>query len=137
MSAAIQRLNPRTLPDTSNIGYSQISIAGPGRLAFVSGQVAWRAEGGEVPGPLAAQTAVVIENLQAALSALDARPQQIVQMRVYLTELTSETQEVVMSQLVRLLDGARPSLTGVAVAALAAPDLQIEVEMVVQLPAEP
>lgn len=135
MSLPIVRMNPPTLPDAGNVGYSQISVVDPGRLAFVSGQVAWRAEGGDVPGSLAEQTAIVVENLTGALQALDATPGDIVQMRIYLTDLRSETQEIAMAEILRFLDGAQPSLTGIGVAALAGSDLQIEVEMVVQVAA--
>ncbi len=135
MSASVVRMNPKTLPDTGKVGYSQISIAQPGRLAFVSGQVAWPDEGGDVPGSLAEQTAIVIKNLNGALDALEATPDDIVQMRVYVTDLRSETREIAMTEILRFLEGAQPSLTGIGVAALAAPDLQIEVEMVVQVAA--
>lgn len=133
MSTSVVRMNPKTLPDAGKVGYSQISTAEPGRLAFVSGQVAWRAGGGSVPGSLAKQTAIVVENLKGALNALEANPNDIVQMRIYLTDLRSETQEIAMTEIMRFLDGAQPSLTGIGVAALAAPNLQIEVEMVVQI----
>ena len=135
MSASVVRMNPKTLPDAGKVGYSQISIAQPGRLAFVSGQVAWRADSGAVPGSLAEQTAIVVENLKGALDALEASPDDIVQMRIYLTDLQSETQEIAMTEILRFLDGAQPSLTGIGVVALAAPELQIEVEMVVQVTA--
>ena len=131
---AITRINPKTLPDAGKVGYSQISVAGPGQLAFVSGQVAWRRETGPVPVSLAEQTAIVIENLKEALKSLQATPENIVQMRVYMTDLTSETQETAMTQILHFLDGARPSLTGIGVTALASPDLKIEIEMVVQVP---
>lgn len=134
MSLPPKRMNPQALPDSGKVGYSQISITQPGQLAFVSGQVAWRADGGSVPEALAEQTAIVIENLQGALTALGANPLDIVQMRIYMTDLTSETQEVAMTQIVEFLAGAQPSLTGVGVTVLASPDLQIEVEMVVQVP---
>ncbi|MEM9631880.1 MAG: RidA family protein [Pseudomonadota bacterium] len=135
MSTSIARMNPKSLPDASRIGYSQISIAEPGRLAFVSGQVAWRRESGAAPEALAEQTGVVVENLKGALKALEAGPEDIVQMRIYMTDLRSETQEIAMKEILRFLNGAQPSLTGIGVAALAAPDLQIEVEMVVRIPA--
>lgn len=133
MTGPITRMNPETLPDAGKIGYAQISIAAPARLAFVSGQVAWQAGGGGVPGSLAAQTGIVVENLRAALEALAACPDDIVQMRIYMTDLRPETQEIAMAKILPFLAGAQPSLTGVGVAALAAPDLLIEVEMVVQL----
>ena len=134
MSNAIIRMNPQSLPDAGRVGYSQISIAEPGRLAFVSGQVAWRRDGGAVPGDLAEQTQVVLENLSGALQAVGAGPQDIVQMRAYMTDLRPETLEIVMGLLMPFLDGAQPSVTGVGVAALAAPELQLEVEMVVRVP---
>ncbi|MCV0428898.1 MAG: RidA family protein, partial [Roseibium sp.] len=116
-------------------GYSQISIVDPHRLAFVSGQVAWRRDGGSVPGNIAEQTAIVIGNLREALVAIRAKPRDIVQMRLYVTDLGDEAQEIVMTQLAKFLDGTQPSLTGIGVNALAAPDLKIEMEMVVQVPA--
>jgi len=135
MSASIDRMNPAALPDAGKVGYSQISIARPAPLAFVSGQVAWRPDGTAAPASLAEQTAIVIENLKGALDALQATPDDIVQMRIYMTDLQSETQEIAMAEIVRFLNGAQPSLTGVGVAALAGSDLQIEVDMVVQVAA--
>lgn len=135
MSASIDRMNPPVLPDAGKVGYSQISIAYPGPLAFVSGQVAWRAGGAPAPATLAEQTTIVIENLQGALNALRATTDDIIQMRIYMTDLRNETQEIAMGELMRFLDGAQPSLTGIGVAALAGADLQIEVEMVVQVAA--
>ncbi|GAB5471309.1 MAG: RidA family protein [Rhodospirillales bacterium] len=133
MSASIDRLNPPALPDASKVGYSQISITQPAPLAFVSGQVAWRPDGTPAPASLAEQTAIVVENLRGALEALQATTDDIVQMRIYATDLNSATQEIAMTEIMRFLNGAQPSLTGIGVAALAGPDLQIEVEMVVQV----
>lgn len=133
MLASIDRMNPPTLPDAGKVGYSQISIAHPGPLAFVSGQVAWRPDGAAAPASLAEQTAIVIDNLQGALDALQATPDDIVQMRIYTTDLNSATQETAMAKIIQFLAGAKPSLTGIGVQALAGPDLQIEVEMVVQV----
>lgn len=135
MSAAIERMNPPALPDAGKVGYSQISIAPPGPLAFVSGQVAWRPNGAAAPASLVEQTDVVVANLQAALDALQASPHDIVQMRIYAIDLRPETQALVMTKIMAFLNGAQPSLTGIGVAALAGPDLQIEIEMVVKVPA--
>lgn len=135
MSASIDRMNPPALPDAGKVGYSQISIAHPAPLAFISGQVAWRTDGAPAPASLAEQTSIVIAHLQGALDALQASTDDIVQMRIYMTDLHAQTQEIAMEKIIRFLDGARPSLTGIGVQALAGPDLQIEVEMVVQVAA--
>ncbi|MCV3271394.1 RidA family protein [Roseobacter sinensis] len=135
MTASIDRMNPHTLPDAGKIGYSQISIASPGRLAFVSGQVAWHPDGAATPTSLADQTDIVARNLQRALDALQASTGDIVQMRICVTDLDNKSQGVAMTPIFRFLAGAKPGLTGVGVAALAGPDLEIEVEMIVQLAA--
>jgi enamine deaminase RidA (YjgF/YER057c/UK114 family) len=135
MPSTVTRLNPNTLPDAGKAGYSQISIVDPSRLAFVSGQVAWTVEGGESPGTIEAQTAIVVRNLQAALDALNSEPHDIVQMRIYVVDLTPETQGIAMGQIGAFLNGAQPSLTGIGVSALAGPGLKIEVEMVVRVSA--
>ncbi len=129
----IVRLNPPSLPDAAKAGYSQISIVEPGRLAFVSGQVAWTREGGAAPLPLAEQAQLVARNLSAALDALGAGTKDIVQMRIYVVGLNDETMAVGMGAIGAFLKGAQPSLTGIGVSALAAPDLLIEVEMVVRV----
>lgn len=135
MSTSIDRMNPPALPDAGRVGYSQISIAQPAPLAFVSGQVAWRADRATPPSSLVEQTAIVVANLKGALDALQATPDDIVQMRIYITDLRPETQEIAMTEILRFLNGAQPSLTGIGVSALAGPELQIEVEMVVQVAA--
>lgn len=134
MTEQIVRMTPETLPDSTKAGYSQISIVPPGPLAFVSGQVAWRRDGGPVPGDLAEQADVVFGNLRAALDALSAGPEDIVQMRAYMTDLRPGTLDLIGGKLGAFLGGAQPSVTGVGVAALAAPELQVEIEMVVRVP---
>lgn len=134
MTPPLARLNPASLPDASAAGYSQISIVEPSRLAFISGQVAWRSDGQPVPETLAAQADVVVGNARAALAAVGASAKDLVMVRVYLVNLTSERLEVLMPRLHELFDGSRPSLTGVGVAALASPELQVEIEMIARLP---
>lgn len=135
MPSPITRMNPAALPDASKAGYSQISVVDSARLAFVSGQVAWTVEDSTTPETIGAQTTIVIANLQASLDALGACPHDIVQMRIYAVNLTPETQDIAMGQIGAFLNGAQPSLTGIGVSALAGPDLKIEIEMVVQVPA--
>lgn len=129
------RLNPATLPSTQELGYSQISIANSGRLAFVSGQVAMVA-GASVPPGMVDQTDVVLGNLSEALHALSATPHDIVKLRIYAIDMSQTGIAALMEKVGHFLQGARPSLTGIGVAALAAPDYLIEIEMVVQMPAE-
>lgn len=134
MAKPIQRLNPETLPDAGAAGYSQISIMEPGRLAFISGQVAWTPKGESAPDSLVEQAKLVAGNAKAALDAVEASPADIVMVRLYMVDLTPDRIEQVMPHIIDMFDGVKPSLTGVGVAALAGPDLKLEMEMIVRLP---
>jgi len=134
MTQSIARLNPDSLPNAAELGYSQISIVEPGRLAYVSGQVAWQPGGKPVPTSLAAQAELVAANAKAALDALGATPDDIAIARIYLVDLTPERMEQSMPHLLAMFGGAQPSITGIGVAALAGPDLQLEMELTVRLP---
>jgi enamine deaminase RidA (YjgF/YER057c/UK114 family) len=130
----ITRLNPPSLPNAAELGYSQISIVAPGRMAYISGQVAWRPGGGPVPSDLVEQMRIVALNAKAALDALGASPQDVVVARLYVVDLTPERLEALLPAFLATFDGAQPCVTGVGVAALAGPDLQVEMELVVRLP---
>lgn len=134
MTQMITRMNPPTLPNAGEMGYSQISIVEPGRMAYVSGQVAWQANGEPVPDDLAEQMKIVGNNAQAALEALGAGTEDIVIARCYVTDLTPEAMEQIFPPLLAFLNGAQPCITGVGVEALAAPDLKVELELTVRLP---
>lgn len=133
MSNIITRLNPSSMPDATSLGYSQISVIEPGKLAFISGQVAWTPGGEPAPTDLVDQAKLVFENASAALRELDATTHDLAMVRVFITDLTPERLDTLMPLLVEWFDGAKPSLTGVGVAALAGPDLQLEIEMTVRL----
>lgn len=134
MTDSIVRMNPSTLPDAGKVGYSQISIVEPGRMAYISGQVAWRPNGEPVPDNLSGQMKLVSANAKAALSAIGATASDIVMARIYVVNLTPERLEEVMPPFLATFEGARPCVTGVGVQALAGPDLQVEMELVVRLP---
>ena len=134
MTPTIVRMNPASLPDAAAMGYSQISIVEPGRMAYVSGQVAWRPNGEPVPADVAEQMKIVAANAKAALVALGASPADIVIARCFMTDLTPDRLNQIFPPLLAMFNGAMPCITGVGVAALAAPDLQVELELTVRLP---
>lgn len=134
MKNPIVRLNPPTLPNAGEMGYSQISIVEPGRMAYISGQVAWQPDGQAVPESLVEQMKIVAANAKAALDAVGATPHDVVIARVYVVNLTQERLEEVMPPFIATFEGAQPCVTGIGVAALAGPDLQVEMELVVRLP---
>lgn len=80
------------------------------------------------------QAVIVLENADAILGGLGASKSDIAMVRVYVTDLDQHRLGILFPLLVDWFDGAAPSLTGVGVNALAAPDLQLEMEMTVRLP---
>lgn len=134
MAGPLTRLNPPTLPDAGALGYSQITTVEPGRLAFISGQVAASPDGAPAPENFEDQARLVVRNAKAALDAVGATSQDLVMIRIYVVDLTPERLDALRPHLQALFDGAQPSITGIGVAALAAPDFQLEIEMIVRLP---
>jgi enamine deaminase RidA (YjgF/YER057c/UK114 family) len=134
MTQAIARMNPPTMPDAGALGYSQISVVEPGRIAYVSGQVAALPGGGEVPADLVEQMRIVAANAKAALDALGALPEDIAIARCFMTDMTPERLNQVFPPLLEIFGVAMPCITGVGVAALAAPELQVELELTVRVP---
>ncbi len=77
---------------------------------------------------------LVAKNARAALDAVGAKPQHVVLARVYVVDLTPKRLEQLMPAFLATFKGAQPCVTGIGVAALAAADLQVELELVVRLP---
>lgn len=134
MTHALTRINPPTLSNAAEMGYSQITTVEPGRMAFISGQVAWLADGATVPDDLVEQTKIVAANAKSALDAVAATAKDIVMARVYVVDLTPERQQAAMPHLFSLFEGEQPCVTGIGVSALGGVGLQIEMELVVRLP---
>jgi enamine deaminase RidA (YjgF/YER057c/UK114 family) len=110
-------------------GYSQISVAESGRLAFLSGQVAWRPGVEGAPKDLAGQAKVATASLAAALKELEATSQDIVMLRVYVVDATTEAFQQVTTALSELVRDAMPSITTIGVQALYTPEIKVEIEM--------
>ena len=133
-SKSVSRRNPPTMWDMSALGFSHISVAEPGRLAFLSGQIAMTPGGEEVPEDLAGQAKLAAASLAAALKDLDATAQDVVMLRVYVVNATSEAFGQAVNPLRELFGTAMPSITTIGVQALYKPVIKVEIEMVVRLP---
>jgi len=131
---SVSRRNPPTMWNMASLGWSQISVAEPGRLAFVSGQIAVTPGGTDVPEDLASQAKLATASLAAALKELEASPQDIVMLRVYVVNATSEAFGQALTPLREPVGDAMPSITTIGVQALYKPEIKVEIEMVVRLP---
>lgn len=133
---AITLINPDGLPKVDI--YRQVSVATGSKLIFIAGQVARAADGEPVgEGDLAAQVEQSYLNLGTALAAAGASFDDVAKLTVYLVDWNPDKMahwvEGVRRAAAKLGITATPPLTGIGVAALAEPDLLIEVEAVAVL----
>ena len=133
-SASVSRRNPPTMWDMASLGFSHISVAEPGRLAFLSGQIAVTPGSENLPEDLAGQAKLATANLAAALKELEASAHDIVMLRVYVVNATREAFGQAVTPLRELVGDAMPSITTIGVQALYTPEIMVEIEMAVRLP---
>ena len=125
----LTKINPDTLPDAGAMGYSQITTCDPGKLIYLSGQVAWTKESTSAPADLGAQAAIAFDNVKKALAAVDATSDNVTTMRIYVVNMSPENMEAIGPAMVGFFGGLAPCVTAIGVTSLAAPDLLIEVEV--------
>jgi enamine deaminase RidA (YjgF/YER057c/UK114 family) len=126
----IEHIQPPELFPSDRFGFSQVVTSPPGRLVFVSGQVACDENLQLVGGAdLAAQAEQALANLGAALRAVGATPADLTSLRVYVVDYEPAHAGALAPVLARFLDGAPPpAQTLLGIKALAAPGLRIEIE---------
>ncbi len=124
-------LNPDTLLKPR--GYTHVvTITGPAKMIFVSGQVAIDKEGKLVgPGDLKTQIRQASANLKAALEAAGATPVDIVKTNTYIVNYKQSDYSAMREARGELFpDGEPPASTLVGVTSLAVDGLMVEMEAV-------
>jgi enamine deaminase RidA (YjgF/YER057c/UK114 family) len=133
----VELINPEGLPTPDN--YAQIGIATGTRTVYISGQVARDADDNTVgPGDLAAQVEQALTNLVTAVTAVGGTFDDVAKLTVYVVDWTPDKMEAINAGATRAatklgINPIRPA-TLVGVAALAEPDLLVEVEAIAVLP---
>ena len=91
------------------LGFNQVVTTPPGRLVFVSGQVAWDEQLQLVGGDdLAAQAEQALANLGRALEAAGATPHDLTMTRTFIVDYRPEHAGIVGPLFARFLGGAKP-----------------------------
>lgn len=133
----IELLNPEGIPQPDV--YRQVAIATGSRTVYLAGQVARTADGEPVgPGDLAAQVEQAYLNVATALAGAGGSFADVAKLTIYVVDWSPEKMaalgEGVTRAAARLgIDPVRP-ITLLGVAALAEPDLLVEVEATAVLP---
>lgn len=126
--AQVKRTNPPAL--STPTGYTHVvEVTGPAKTVYISGQIAFDKAGTIVgAGDMAAQAEQVFKNLQAALEAAGAKFADVVKMNTYITDMSKAP--AVREVRARYFGQTAPASTLVQVAALARPELMLEIEVI-------
>lgn len=131
----MQLLNPPGLYDPSPNSYSQLALVPAGsRLVFVSGQGGDNADG-SFAADFAAQAAAAFRNLKLAIEAAGARTTDVARITVLIVDHDMEKLRIMQQAQRQLLGAHHPAATLIPVPCLALPQMLIEVEAIIALPA--
>lgn len=123
-------INPASLFNSRQYGFSQVVVTQPGRHVFISGQVAWDAEENLVGGgDLAKQTQQAMANLKIAIEAAGGTLENIVMLRIYKVDYQQGDGQII-SKVLRDSFGTEnpPASTWINVKGLANEGFMIEIE---------
>lgn len=129
----VELLNPDGLPKPD--AYRQVAVASGSKLVFLAGQVARDADGAPVgAGDLAAQVEQAFRNVDIAVRAAGATFADVAKLTVYVVDWTPDKMSSLGEGAARAagalgIDPVRP-ITLIGVAALAEPDLLVEIEAI-------
>jgi enamine deaminase RidA (YjgF/YER057c/UK114 family) len=126
-------VNPENLYDPTPNGYSTAVIVPAGaRVAYISGQ-----GGQDTTGSLSPDFAVQVKqayaNLRSALDALDAKPDQVAKLTVYVVDHDMSKLGVLTQNVKEMFGDTLPAQTLIPVPKLAVDPMLFEVEAIVML----
>ncbi len=131
LGMAVTLVNPEGLPRVDV--YRQVSVATGSKLVFIAGQVARDADGNKVgENDLAAQVEQSYLNVATALAGVGGSLDDLAKLTVYVVDWTVDKMPVLLEGVARasakLGVTPVPPATLIGVAALAEPDILVEVE---------
>ena len=123
-------INPDTLFESSQFGYTQAVKTAGATHVFCAGQTAWDTELNIVgAGDFTEQTRKALENVGLALRAAGATPRDVVALRIYVVDHDMEKLPIIGAALHEFFGSANlPANTLIGVERLALPDFMIEME---------
>jgi enamine deaminase RidA (YjgF/YER057c/UK114 family) len=123
-------INPPELFNSTQYGFSQVVVSDPGKMIFISGQVAWDEKLNTVgENDLRTQTQKAIDNLKIAVKSAGGGLENIVMLRIYKVDYKKEDGPVI-NEILRHNFGvlSPPASTWVSVKGLANEGFLIEIE---------
>lgn len=132
----VELINPDGLPKPDT--YAQLSVATGSRTVYIAGQVARDGDGNRVgAGDLAAQVEQALVNVDIAVRAAGGTFADVAKLTIYIVDWTPDKMgpfgEGAMRAAARLGVNPVKPVTLLGIAALAEPDLMVEIEAIAVL----
>jgi len=119
------------------VGYSN-GMRARGDFVFVAGQVGWDPQGNMVSDDLVAQSEQALRNIVEVLSSAGARPEHVVRMTWYVTDLDAyrDARKALGAAYREVMGTHYPAMTLVRVAGLVETGAKVEIEATAVIPEE-
>ena len=123
-------INPTTLFNSTDFGFSQVVVRESGKMVFISGQVAWDVNRNIVgEGDLELQSEKTLANLKIAIEAAGGKLEDIVMLRIYVVNYQSKDAIVIGAALRKYFGTEHPPASSwIGVQSLANEKFMLEIE---------
>jgi 2-iminobutanoate/2-iminopropanoate deaminase len=127
-------INPKTVFNSLQYGFSQAVVVPSGRRVVLSGQVGVDAEGSTVGADISTQITVALNNIEAILAEIGADLSHVVILRIYIVDSAKNDQQGITEALLKRFPFNPPTTSWILVQGLSEPEWLIELEAEAILP---
>lgn len=121
-------INPETVFNSLQYGFSQAVVIQGGQRVVLSGQVGIDAEENTVGANLSTQIEVALNNVEAILAEVGANLSHVVFLRIYIVDSVKNDQQAIVKALLERFPANPPATSWVIVNGLAESEWLIELE---------
>jgi 2-iminobutanoate/2-iminopropanoate deaminase len=127
-------INPKTVFNSLQYGFSQAVVVPSGRRVVLSGQVGVDAEENTVGTDISTQITVALNNVEAILAEIGADLLHVVILRIYIVDSAKNDQQRITEALLKRFPVNPPATSWVIVSGLSEPEWLVELEAEAVLP---
>ncbi len=121
-------INPKSVFNSLQYGFSQAIEVPDGRRILLSGQVGVDAQERTVGPGMAEQTATALDNIEKILAEVEGDLSHVVMLRLYIVESARDQQELIAQALRERFPHHPPPSSWIIVSGLSLPEWLIEIE---------
>ncbi|WP_058998877.1 RidA family protein [Leptolyngbya sp. NIES-2104] len=127
-------INPKTVFNSLQYGFSQAVVVPSGRRVVLSGQVGVDAEENTVGADISTQITVALDNIEAILAEIGTNLSHVVILRIYIVDSAKNDQQEITEALLKRFPVNPPATSWVIVSGLSEPEWLVELEAEAVLP---